>query len=185
MNFLVNFVTFQIGWFAAVLGGAANLAWVGTLIVLAIVAAHLLRIPNPRGELMLITIVTAIGTLWESLLVALGLTWYPHGTLVDGTAPYWIVAMWMLFATTLNVSMRWMRGRLWLAALAGAVFGPLAFYAGSRLGGVGFPDFGEAMIALALGWAALMPLLMLLARRFDGLRRPAARAPLVRGGGIA
>jgi hypothetical protein len=185
MNLLVNFITFQLGWFAAVLGGAADLAWAGTLVVLGLVALHLLRIPNPRAELILIASVTAIGALWESLLVALGLTWYPHGTLVDGTAPYWIVAMWTLFATTLNVSMRWMRGRAWLAAPAGAVFGPLAFYAGSRMGGVGFPDFVGAMIALALGWAVLMPLLMLLARRFDGTRPPARRAPLVRGSGIA
>jgi hypothetical protein len=44
--------------------------------------------------------------------------------------------MWIAFATTLNVSMRWLRGRPELALLFGAVGGPLAFYAGERLGAV-------------------------------------------------
>ena len=44
----------------------------------------------------------------------------------------------------------------------GAIGGPLAFYAGNRLGAVEFSDFGAAMLALAIGWGALMPLLVLL-----------------------
>jgi hypothetical protein len=185
MNLLVNFAAFQLGWFAAVLGGANDLAWAGTLAVLGIVLFHLVRAAQTRRELLLVAIVGVIGALWESLLVVLGLTWYPYGTLIDGVAPYWIVAMWLLFATTLNVSMRWMHGHLWLASISGALFGPLAFYAGSRLGGVGFPDFSSAMIALAAGWAVIMPLLILLARRLDGTRPVLARAPACERTGIA
>ena len=33
--------------------------------------------------------------------------------------------MWMLFATTLNVSMRFLRGRPWMAAVFGLTGGPL------------------------------------------------------------
>lgn len=177
MNFVINFIAFQIGWFAAVLGGANNLAWAGTLTALVIVALHLWRVPNPRNELVLVAVVATLGTAWDSALVAFGFTWYPSGTLVQGAAPHWIVAMWMLFATTLNISMRWMRGRWWLAVLAGGIFGPLAFYAGSKLGGVDFPDFRAAMTVLTVGWAIFMPMLMLLAQRFDGTRRAVEAVP--------
>ncbi|MDX5152261.1 MAG: DUF2878 domain-containing protein, partial [Acidiferrobacterales bacterium] len=96
---------------------------------------------------------------WESALVSLGITSYPSGTLVSGFAPHWIVVMWMLFATTINVSLHWLRNRAWLAALTGSVSGPLAFYAGHRLGGVEFAQPAIAMIVLAVGWAMFVPLL--------------------------
>jgi hypothetical protein len=81
--------------------------------------------------------------------------------------------MWMLFATTLNVSLRWLR-RYPLAAIAlGAIGGPLAYWAGARLGAMEFAAPVAATAALAFGWALLTPLLVWLAQRFDGY------APLV------
>jgi hypothetical protein len=174
MNLIINFIAFQVGWFATVAGGANQLAWAGTLVAMAIIALHLWRVANARTELILIGIVAVVGATWDSLLVALGITWYPSGTLIAGTAPHWIVAMWMLFATTLNVSMRWMRGHPGLAVVMGGVFGPLAFYAGSKMGGVAFPDFWLAMVTLGIGWAVLMPFLIYLSEQFDGATAEAA-----------
>jgi len=179
MNLIINFVAFQLGWFATVLGGANNIAWAGTLAAMAVVALHLWRVPGWRNELLLVAIVGAIGATWDSALVALGITWYPSGILIDNTAPHWIIAMWMLFATTLNVSMRWMRGRWWLAVASGAVFGPLAFYAGHQLGGVAFPDFWLAMFVLSAGWAIFMPVLMALGQKFDGTEGQLRTAPVL------
>ena len=107
-------------------------------------------------------------TLWDSLLASSGLLVYRSGTLVAGTAPYWIVAMWLLFSTTLNVSLSWLKGRLLLAAVVGAISGPLAFYGGHKLGAVDFPDFGAAMLALAVGWALILPGLVYAAGRLNG-----------------
>ena len=76
--------------------------------------------------------------------------------------------MWALFATILNVSLRWLKGRWAVAALAGAVAGPLAYYGGSRLGALQFGNEGVALIALSLGWAVFTPLLMALSERYDG-----------------
>ncbi len=170
MSLLINFVAFQIGWFATVMSGANNLAWAGTLVASAIIVLHLWRVSNPSKELLLIALVGAIGAVWDSALVALGFTVYPFGTLIEGTAPHWIVAMWMLFATTLNISMRWLRRRWLLAGVFGAIFGPLAFYGGYKLGGVTFPDVTNAMIVLSIGWAVFMPMLLALATKLDGTK---------------
>ncbi|MGW8247892.1 MAG: DUF2878 domain-containing protein [Acidiferrobacterales bacterium] len=170
MNLAINIVGFQIGWFAAVLGGANALPWAGTGAMLTLVVLHLLRAASPRKELQLVTVAGLIGLAWESALVSLGITSYPSGTMVPGTAPHWIVAMWMLFATTINVSLRWLRNRTWLAALTGSVSGPLAFYAGHRLGGVEFAQPTTAMIVLAIGWAVFVPLLVWLGNWLEGER---------------
>ncbi len=76
--------------------------------------------------------------------------------------------MWGLFATILNVSLRWLRGRWVMAALFGAIGGPLAYYGGHRLGALEFGNEIVALLALAVGWAVFTPLLMSLATRFDG-----------------
>ena len=165
---LINFAAFQIGWFACVLGAAHALPWAGAGIALAIVAWHLARARRPRAELALVLVAAGTGALWDSGLAALGWIRFASGVLVEGTAPYWIVAMWMLFATTLNVSLAWLKRRTALAVLFGALGGPLAYLGGAKLGAVTLVAQGPALAALALGWAVITPLLLEVARRFDG-----------------
>jgi hypothetical protein len=80
--------------------------------------------------------------------------------------------MWAMFATTLNLSRRWMQRRLLLASLLGAIFGPLAYLAGEELGAVNFESRFLAISALAVIWAVSMPLLMSVATRWSGSPRP-------------
>jgi hypothetical protein len=117
----------------------------------------------------------ALGLLVDSLLLATGWLSYPAGLWLSGPwqfnlAPYWIVALWALFATTLNVSMGWLRGRPLLAVLMGAVGGPLSYLAGEELGGIELTEPVAALSALAVAWAVAMPLLMKAAERLDGVR---------------
>jgi len=164
----LNFIAFQVAWFACVLGGANDRALVGTLVVGAVIGLHLALAQRPLPEALLIAVAAVIGLIWDSWLVALGLMSYPTGNIAPGLAPYWIVAMWALFATALNLSMAWLKGRPWLAALFGAVGGPLAYLAGERLGGLQMPDPVVALGAQALGWAVLLPMLTRLATRLNG-----------------
>jgi hypothetical protein len=86
--------------------------------------------------------------------------------------------LWVAFATTFNVSLRWFKQHLLLAALFGAIGGPLAFLAGERLGGVEFTSYPAALTALAIGWGLLMPLMLLIAQRFNGFEQPQQTAPV-------
>lgn len=168
MPIFVNFVAFQASWFACVLGGAAQLPWLGVAAVAATLAVHAWQSPAHRPELRLALCAGALGALWESSLVTAGVLVYPSGQLLGALAPVWIVALWIGFATSFNVSMRWLKGRLALAALLGGVFGPMSFWGGAKLGAVAFPDPALALGVLAAGWALLMPIMVVLADRFDG-----------------
>jgi hypothetical protein len=110
-----------------------------------------------------------IGAGFDSILVATGWVTYKAGLFSNYFAPYWIIAMWMLFATTLNVSMRWLRGRPKLAAIFGFFGGPASYIAGQKLGGIVFNDELAALLALAIGWAIIMPILMRLSENLDGM----------------
>ncbi|MBK1644012.1 hypothetical protein CKO25_04945 [Thiocapsa imhoffii] len=171
---ILNLVAFQIGWLACVLGGAHQQPWLGVVVVALVVAYHLKQCVAPGRELRLLLIMGVMGAVWDGMLVRFGFLDYPSGLFVAWLAPVWIIAMWVGFATTLNVSLAWLKGRWGLAVVLGGLAGPLAYYAGYRLGGVYFPDLFVAMVVLAGGWSFLMPVSLWFAQRFDGTMRAAA-----------
>lgn len=164
-----NFLVFQAAWFAAVLGAAHQLALWGTACVAAAIAWHLAISARPAVEARLVVLACLIGLAVESALLALGYVVYPAGAPGAALAPYWLVALWGLFAISLNVTLRWLKHRPLLAATFGALGGPGAFASGVRLGAARFVDTVPALLAIACAWALLMPLLMWLSNRFDGV----------------
>jgi len=167
----LNVVLSQVGWFACVLGAAHGMPLIGIAVSAPIIAWHVARATRPGRELGLVAAAALAGAAFETLVLQAGWVRFETGFLVEGAAPYWMVALWALFATTLNVSLRRLRPHPWLAALLGAFAGPAAYYAGSRLGALEFPVVGTALLAIGIGWAVLMPLLLGAARRFDGYAR--------------
>ena len=165
---LVNLLSFKVGWTASVAGAAASVPALGAAAASGVVLLHLSRTKDRRAESVLLISAALIGLAWESALVAAGLIRYETGFLIPGLAPYWIVAMWVLFATTLNVGMRWLRRNPLLTAAAGAIGGPLAFFAGERMGAVSFDDPLVSFAVIGVGWAVLLPMLVRIAARFDG-----------------
>jgi hypothetical protein len=177
---ILNIGLFKAGWLAAVFSAAASMPIAGTAAIAAIVTAHLVRTEDIESELRLLMVAAAVGFAWESLLAGTGLVEYGAGAGYAGVAPYWIVALWVLFATTLNVGFRWLQERLLVASLVGAIGGPLSFLAGARSGAVSFPDATVTLAVIGIGWAVLLPMLVLFAAR--GSRRTPAEARVRRPG---
>jgi hypothetical protein len=131
------------------------------------VAFHLGRIHDWRREARFIAVAVITGWLWETALVRAGLLVYPG--FVTGVAPYWLAGLWAMFAIQFNILLTWLRQRLLLAAVLGAVAAPMSFRAGAALGAVQFTDTVAALGTLAAGWALLTPALLVLAQRWDGV----------------
>ena len=103
---LLNFVAYQLAWFACVLGAAHHLASAGAAFAIAVTAVHL-ALRRDASELRLVACAAAIGFLVDSALVRTHFVEFAS-TNLDGWAPYWMVSLWMAFATTLNHSLRWL-----------------------------------------------------------------------------
>jgi hypothetical protein len=169
MLLLANLAIFDIAWLSSVVGGAQEMPWLGPLAVLIALMFHLQTARNWTEEILLILSCAIIGAVFDSFLVVSGWVTYKVGLFSDYLAPYWIITMWMLFATTLNVSMRWLRGKPWLAALFGLAGGPTTYLTGEKLGGIVLSNQPAALVALAIGWAIMMPMLMWLSETLDGM----------------
>lgn len=157
-----NLAFFKIGWVACVMFAAAGQPLLAALSVLAVAVAHLAAVKAPMKELFLLLVAAGFGLGWESFMVWTGLVTYPNYESAI-LAPFWIVAMWVLFATTINHGLRWTKRSLWVASIAGLLGGPLAFFGGMNLGAVEFSHTAAALVVIGLGWALLLPALTVVA----------------------
>ena len=126
-NVIINFVLFQVGWFSCVLGAANNLPWLGVLVVLAVVIWHLKQAKSAKPELILLVIALLMGAAFDQLMLSSQLLTYQATGWSVHLVPVWILALWAVFVTALNVSLRWMQEKWFVAVLFGVIGGPLAF----------------------------------------------------------
>jgi hypothetical protein len=180
----LNYLLYQTGWCALVLGAAGERPAAGAAIAVALMAVHLGLSDRRRPESILLAIVGVVGFVVETTHLGLGLyrpaDWSRAGVGGPAWPPLWLILLWPQFATTLRYCLRWLVRRPLVAAAAGAVGGPLAFAAGARLGAVemGRP-LGWSVAVLSLSWALVLPFVGWIARRVA----PAAGGyRLLRGG---
>ncbi len=157
---IVNFVTFQIGWFVCVLGASYGRPWLGPSVVLFLLSFYFWMVEDHWTAVRVVLVVGLVGAVIDSAFGYVGLLQFRDSVLANWLCPPWLVALWMIFATTLQHSLSWLAGRWKLAALLGGVFGPVSYYAGQefgalRLGGT----MSSTALALAAVWALLLPLL--------------------------
>ena len=166
MGNLANFAAFQVVWFAVVLGAAAGVHLPGIAAVLLFLAVFLWRSPRRAADACVIGLVTVAGFTVDQAAVLAGAQVFDQETARLGLVPLWIAGLWAAFAATLDRSLAWLQRRLPLAAVLGAVFGPLAYLGAEGLGAlrIGGPERAVSLLVLAAEWAAMMPLSLWLAR---------------------
>jgi hypothetical protein len=168
MGRLLNFAMFYLGWFACVMGAGRGNLWLGPSVVAALVIVHLYMTPRAFYEVRLILAIGILGFAIDTMQASAGLYAFARTSPAPWLCPLWMVALWMIFATTLNASMAWLAGRYRLAAVLGALCGPVSYIAGARLGAIEFPAHaGVSLVGIVVVWACVMPSLLWLRDFFD------------------
>lgn len=156
MNVVLNFILFQLGWFATIFLAAAGeeLLAVGVGVVFTIV--HLMLVSERRLEMRLLLPAVPFGFVVDSALASLGAVHYV-GELGPGLCAPWILTLWLLFAATFRHSFRWILGRRVAPILLGAVMAPLSYAGGARFGAVTIGEpFERSILIIAAVWAVAM-----------------------------
>lgn len=161
---LVNAVLFQLVWLGCVVGGGVyGLLWPGVLALVVLVASvsgHACR----RQDVLVAMLALPIGLALDTLWIRMGILDY-GGTSV---APPWILLMWIGVALTINHSLTLLRDRPLLGAVVVALFGPLSYVGGDRIGAVVVPQL-QSLWMVSVAWGLVFGLLFVVARR--GLAR--------------
>ena len=145
---LFNALRFEAGWLLCVVGGSGVAALAGG----GLLAWHLWRCALP-GEWRFIAGFALLGLVIDGGLQQLGGFDFNDQALVLGLLPLWLWMLWPLFATLVYHSLAWLWRYPLLAALCGAISGPLSYYGGALLAEVTLAPW--LLPAQALIWAVL------------------------------
>ena len=156
---IVNFSLFQLGWFICILGASWNKPYLALCASVIILLTHLHLTNYKKNDLKLLVLSACIGFFFDGLLQYSGMILYNNPGWSFPLTPLWIVMLWLLFSITLNHSLAWLKNRIILSVLFGAVGGPLAYLAGESLGAITVTN-PQTIIILAAGWAIITPMLI-------------------------
>ncbi len=159
MRKLINFVLFQLGWFACILGAAHGHVTAAVLFCAAIAAFHVWQSHERIQESTLLLKIGLLVIVADTMLVQTGSLVFESKGLLPGLSPIWMWSLWIILGCTLNESMSWLKGRYVLASVLGAITGPLSYLAGVKLGAAQWGDETQALVLLGIIWAIAMPLL--------------------------
>lgn len=169
-NHWSNFLLFQGVYAVTLYGVTSGHAWLGALALLVFASWHAITAAAAKADFLLAGIAMVVGFTLDTLYLRSGLISYNGELLWTGAAPLWIVVLWANFALTLGSSLRWLRDRLWLAALLTCAFAPLSYYAGVRMGTASIIGNELQLYALiSLTWACVVPLLLWLSAQLERL----------------
>lgn len=174
----INFIAFQIVWFAAV-GGAANaIWWAGPLALVIFALYHFYSGAAVRGDFKLMWLALALGFVTDTLMAGSGLSTYSSPVPPAPFAPLWILSLWAGFALTLNHSLHYLNSRPIIVAPVAAVVGPISYYGAGRVwAAVSIKQpVWIALVVLGICWLVSMLVLSLAARRFS--HKPDSSVPL-------
>lgn len=165
----INYLLYQIGWFACIFGAAWQQELAGVFIAILLTSAHLWLSSDRDVEVRLVATALLVGTVVESVQAAAGT--YTSTTVFDlgGNQPIWLLTLWAQFAITFRYCLRGVLRRPWAALLFGACGGPLAFLAADRLGALTLlPPLGEGLLRISAAWTIALLLFSWVTRRWSG-----------------
>jgi len=90
-----------------------------------------------------------------------------YGWALGPLSPFWLWMVWVLFALTLNSSLAFLQNKHWiLSAVAGLLFGPLSYLAGTKFGAAAFDNTLFSIATLACVWMITLPLLVFISKTY-------------------
>lgn len=167
MKIIFNVIGFKLSWIACVLGSVSGYTYLGPAIMVTYVTINTILFGIQRNEILFLLLAALIGTLIDTVKASTGFISYAGGYAdINWIAPLWITALWLGFAATLHHSLGWLKENALLAFFMGAVFGPLAYIGGSKIGGITLNySLPVTILFLSILWGSIIPSLYLLSKK--------------------
>ena len=173
MNRILNALAFQSAWWALVAGVGLGFERPALMYGALLAFLHLSVTPQRWPEIQLALVVMLMGIVMDSLLQFFAMIRF-EGSAVSASSPWWPWMIWLLFGMTLNSSLAFLKTKPWfLSAALGALFGPINYIAGAKLGAADVVHNLTNIAVLALSWMLALPLMI----RAANIICPSAAAP--------
>lgn len=157
-----------MGWFGCVYFGTQD--WGVASLIFPLIAWVLLKLAFElnRTSLFRLFVLLVVGLTFDSIAMYSGLIEILQPTLdgflpindvlpINGFLPMWLISLWLLFIASLPLLHSLFRKKYFLAAILGAIFGPLSYRGGTQFG-ILTMNGSTAIIIYAIFWAVYIPL---------------------------
>lgn len=157
----LNLLVFNLVWTGCVIG-RNELVWLTASFTLIYV---FLLIQHTHLTLTQLLLPATTGITIDILLRISGVFVFEHSSLA---IPFWLITLWLIFATTLPLSLAVIGRKYWLAMLAGAVGFPFSYGVGESLGAIEFGmDYLPTLALLSFLWALTLPVLFCISTKLS------------------
>lgn len=144
-----NLIGFNVCWLGLVIYGNDFI-----VVAFAWLVAHFYFTKQRFQEMLVVLSVTVLGSLVDSFLSFQGVFIFQPESLI---IPWWLLILWLCFSATLNHSLKFLTKYTYLPLVVGAIFPPLSYLAGAKLGAVslGYSQI-QSFILLSVIWCGLL-----------------------------
>lgn len=157
---LLNALGFQAGWWACIAGVGLGLEVEAIVFCICLVGMHLYFSKSPLPELKIGLVALLLGIFVDSGLQYFSVMGF-YGWALGPLSPFWLWALWVMFALTLNSSLAFLKKQsLFVSACLGFIFGPMTYYAGAKLGAANLDDSIIHLLCLGVAWMLAMPFMV-------------------------
>ena len=154
---IFNIIFFQLGWWGCFFIAYESLSFfLLALLVLCFVTGHFLFVAHKKTrvrEFLFFLLIALPGYACDSLFSSLKVVTFSES--FYGLAPLWLLGMWFIFPMSIGYSFSWLKNRLWLAFIFGAIGGPLSYRFGESFGLIHFTGIRDLSI-YACYWGFFM-----------------------------
>lgn len=139
-------------WFSVVLGVAYEFKLPALLVFLVILIVTAYE-GWQRSDVVAMVFGLVVGVVLDGFLQISG--WVNYGHWFNSLwwlPPYWILMLWIGFALSLKIGMRWLFRSYWLGAAFLIIGAPLSYFSAAKLGAVVLQKPMAVMLLIAVGW---------------------------------
>jgi hypothetical protein len=139
-------------WFSVVLG-VAYAHKITALVVFALMVLLAVYEGLLRSDVVALVLGLVVGVALDGFMQHYA--WVSYGQWFNDfkwLPPVWILMLWVGFALSLKIGMRWLFKRYWIGAVFLGIGAPLSYFSAEKLGAVSLHKPLAVMVLLALGW---------------------------------
>jgi hypothetical protein len=156
---IINYALFYLGWFLCLYSATHGKPWIAIFSGL-FVTAFFFFIAKEKKPLVLTLLYTLFIGFWIDTsfkyfhLISYETSW----SFFRGGAPFWILSIYALLATSIDTSLLWLSNKVILSMILGFVGGLLSYRGAALVGAITFEqNIYVCLVIIGIVWAIFLP----------------------------
>lgn len=171
LAFLIfNFLGLQFTWAACAYGATHSTPKLGLYIGLTYIILHFILSTERLRDVKIMFIIGILGILIDSIFTKFYIISFPHFDAFYLPTPAWLMCLWFVFALMVPYSLYWLKNKIVLASIIGAIGGSFSYFLGHKLGALQLEDpILINLVIYFIMWGLLFPVSLMIVKYYSDI----------------